>query len=176
MQNEKFVQDVLDFNKNAVKMSFDALATYSDQATKVANQLLENAPLVPEEAQKALDSFVKQNQKAQSNLKTCVETGLEIDWTSTEAPQKGLEAVESYYNSACTQVSAIQKETADLLKKSSDKLPKEAQPVVDFWNQAFTSNFEMVQGFVSQNFEFAKKVMATGAAAAPKATAKAATK
>jgi hypothetical protein len=101
-----------------------------------------------------------------------VEAGLEIDWTSKEAPAKGLEAVESFYSSACSQAGEIQKETEELLKKTSDQLPKEAQPVVEFWNQALNSNFQIFQGFVTQNFEFAKKVLSDVSAEAPKTAAK----
>ena len=172
MDNKKINQDILDFNKNAVKMSFEALSSCSDQTAKAADQLLGALPNVPEEAKKAVGIFIKENQKAQSNLRNCVEAGLEIDWNSKEAPAKGLEAVESFYSSACSQAGEIQKETKELLKKTSDQLPKEAQPVVEFWNQALNSNFQIFQGVVTQNFEFAKKVLSDASAETPKTAAK----
>ena len=175
MQNEKTTQEVLDFNKNAVKMSFDALNTFSDQTAKAADQLLGSVPNVPEESKKAVDTFFKENQKGLTTLKNSVEAGLEIDWTSKEAPVKGLEAMESYYNSAVSQACAMQEETKAVFNKASEQLPKEVKPVVEFWNQALNSNFSSFQGFVSQNFEMAKKVLGAVSVEAPKA-AKAASK
>ena len=176
MQDQKIAQEILDFNKNAVKMSFDALSSFSDQTVKATDQLLEAIPNVPEEGKKVVDLFFKENQKGLTTLRKCMETSQDVDWTSQEAPVKGIEAMESFYNSAFSQASAIQKETKELFKKTSEQLPKEAKPVVDFWNQALNSNFQIFQSFVTKNFEMAKKVMADVPAEAPKAAAKAATK
>jgi hypothetical protein len=176
MQKQNFAQDILDFNKNAVKMSCDVISTFSAQAAKTADQILEMTPNVPEEGKKVVDLFFKENQKGLSNLRKCVETGLDVDWTSQEAPVKGIEAMESLYNSAFSQASAIQKETKELFKKTSEQLPKEAKPMVDFWNEALNSNVQIFQSFVTRNFELAKKVMADVAAEAPKAAAKTAAK
>jgi hypothetical protein len=175
MQNEKIAQEVLDFNKNAVKMSFDALNSFSDQTVKAADQLLGSVPNVPEEGKKAVGTFFKENQKGLTSLRNSVEAGLEIDWTTKEAPAKGLEAMESFYNSAFSQASAVQEETKALFNKTSEQLPKEVKPVVEFWNQALNSNIQIFQGFVTKNFEFAKKILADVAVEAPKA-AKAAAK
>ncbi len=175
MKNQKIAQEILDFNKNAVKMSFDALSSFSDQTAKAADQFLGATPNIPADGKKAFGTFIKENQTAQTNLKNCVEAGLEIDWTTMKAPVKGLEAMESFYNSAFSQAIAIQKETKELLKKTTEQLPKEAKPVVEFWNDAFNSNFQIFQSFVTQNFEVAKKVLANVSAEAPKA-AKAASK
>jgi len=176
MQKQNGTQEILDYNKNAVKMGFEVLSTVSTQAAKTADQILGATPNVPEEGKKVVDLLFKENQKGLANQKKCVETGLEIDWTSQNAPVKGLEALESLCNSAFSQADAIQKETKELFKKATDLLPKEVQPVVDFWNEARTSNSQIFQNFVSKNFELVKKVMADLAAAAPKAEAKAATK
>ena len=175
MQNEKIAQDILDFNKNAVKTSFEALNSFSDQTAKAADQLMGAVPNVPEEGKKAVGTFFKENQKGLTNLKKSVEAGLEIDLTSKDAPVKGIEVMESFYNSAFGQASAIQKEAVELFAKTSEQLPKEVKPVVEFWNQALNSNVQIFQGLVTKNFEFAKKVLADVAVAAPKA-AKAAAK
>jgi len=164
MQNEKIAQDILNFNKNAVKMSFDALSSFSDQTAKAAELLLGSLPNVPEESKKAVGSFYKESQKSLTSLKTCVEAGLAIDWTAKDAGVKSLELMEKQYNNACTQAGAQQKEAKDLFKKSSEQLPKEAKPVVDFWTDALNSNFQMFQGIVTKNFEFAKKVLVDVAA------------
>ena len=169
MQNEKIIQDIVDFNKNTVKMSFEALGTFYDQTAKAADQLLGATPYVPEEGKKAFNLFIKENQKVQANVKNFVETSIEIDWTSKDAPVKSLEAMETLYNSAFSQSNAIQKETKDLLKKTTEQLPKEAKPVVDFWNEALNSNFQIFQSFMTKNFDFAKKGLKDVTAEAPKA-------
>ncbi len=170
MQNEKIAQDILDFNKNAVKTSFEALSSFSDQTAKAADQLMGAVPNVPEEGKKAVGTFFKENQKGLTNLQKSVEAGLEIDLTSKDAPVKGIEVMESFYNSAFTQASAIQKDAVELFTKTSEQLPKEVKPVVEFWNQALNSNVQIFQGLVTKNFEFAKKVLADVAVEAPKAT------
>ncbi len=170
MQNEKIAQDILDFNKNAVKTSFEALNSFSDQTAKAADQLMGAVPNVPEEGKKAVGTFFKENQKGLNNLQKSVEAGLEIDLTSKDAPVKGIEIMESFYNDAFGQASAMQKEAVELFTKTSEQLPKEVKPVVEFWNQALNSNVQIFQGLVTKNFEFAKKVMADAAVAAPKAT------
>ena len=172
MTNEKITQDILDFNKNAVKMSFDALSSFTEQSAKVAGQLLASVPNVPEEGKKAVSIFFKENQKGLTTLKSSVDAGLAIDWTEQDAPLKSIEAMESFYSSAFSQAGAIQKETKDLFKKSSEQLPKEAKPVVDFWSDALNSNFQNFQNIVTKNFELAKKVLADVAAEAPKSAAK----
>lgn len=169
MQNEKIIQDIIDFNKNTVKMSFEALGTFYDQTAKAADHLLDATPYVPEEGKKAFNLFIKENQKVQANVKKFVETSIEIDWTAKDAPVKSLEAMESLYNSAFSQSNAIQKETKDLLKKTTEQLPKEAKPVVDFWNEALNSNFQIFQSFMTKNFDFAKKGLNDVATEAPKA-------
>ena len=175
MQNEKIAQDILDFNKNAVKTSFETISSFSDQTAKATDQLMGAVPNVPEEGKKAVGTFFKENQKGLTNLQNAVEAGLEIDLTSKDAPVKGIDVMESFYNSAFSQASAIQKESVALFTKTSDQLPKEVKPVVEFWSQALNSNVEIFQGLVTKNFEFAKKVLADVAVAAPKA-AKAAAK
>jgi len=169
MQNEKIIQDIVDFNKNTVKMSFEALGTFYDQTAKAADQLLAATPYVPEEGKKAFNLFIKENQKVQANVKNFVETSIEIDWTAKDATTKGLEAMETLYNSAFSQSSTIQKETKDLLKKTTEQLPKEAKPVVDFWNEALNSNFQIFQSFMTKNFDFAKNGLKNVATEAPKA-------
>ena len=176
MKNQKTAQEIVDFNKNALKMSFDALSSFSNQTAKAAEQLLGSVPNVPEEGKNAIDTFFKQNQKGLTSLKNSVEAGLDIDWTAKDAPVKGIEAMESFYNSAISQACTVQDETNVLFSKTSEQLPKEVKPVVEFWNQALNSNFQIFQGLVSKNFELAKKVMTDVTVETSKAAAKAATK
>ena len=52
MTKQNVAQEILDFNKKAVKESFEALSTISSQAAKTANQILEATTNVPEEGKK----------------------------------------------------------------------------------------------------------------------------
>lgn len=176
MQKQNGTQEILDHNKNTAKLGFEVLNTVSNQAAKTAEQILGATPNVSEEAKKVVALFFKENQKGLANQKNYVETGLEIDWTSPNAPVKGLEALENLYNNAFSQVGAIQKETRELLKKSTELLPKEAQPVVDFWTETLNSNYQLFQNLVTKNFELAKKVLGDWAAEAQKTEAKTAAK
>ncbi|MEI6213110.1 MAG: hypothetical protein WCP10_03305 [Desulfuromonadales bacterium] len=176
MPKQNVAQEILDFNKNAVKESFEALSSISTQAAKAANQILGATPNVPEEGKKAVDQFFKENQKGLSSQRKFIESGLEIDWTSPNASVKGLEAIETLYNSAFSQVGALQKETNELLKKATEQLPKEARPVVDFWNGTLNSNYQSFQNLVTSNFALARKVMGDLAAEAPKTETKSSTK
>jgi hypothetical protein len=176
MQKQNGTQEILDYNKNAVKMGFEVLSSVSSQAAKTAEQVLAATPNVPEEGKKVVAHFFKENQKGLTTQRKFVETGLEIDWTSPNAPVRSLEAIESLYTSACCQVDAMQKETKELLKTTTGLLPKEAKPVVDFWNEALNSNYQLFQGLVTKNFELTKKILVGLAAETPKAEAKAATK
>lgn len=174
MQNQKIAQEILGFNKNAVKMSFDALSSFSDQAAKSADQFLGAVPCIPEEGKEAVGIFFKENQKGLTSLRACVEAGLEIDWTTKEAPAKGLEAMESLCNDAFSQAAEIKKESRGLAEKATKQLPKEAKPFVEFWSEALDNGFQIFQGYVSKNFELAKKILADVSVEAPKAEAKAA--
>jgi hypothetical protein len=176
MSNEKITQDILDFNKNAIKMSFDALSSFTEQSAKAADQILGTVTNLPEEGKKAVDLFFKENQKGLASLKSSVDAGLDINWTEQEAPLKSLEAMEDFYSNAFTQAGSIQKETKALFKKTTDQLPKEAKPVVDFWTDAFNSNFQNFQSIVTKNFELAKKVLKDVAVDAPKSAAAKASK
>lgn len=176
MKKQDVVQEILSFNKNAVKEGFEALSTMTNQAAKAASQILGATPNVPEEGKKAVDLFFKENQKGLSTQRKFVESSLEIDWSNPNAPVKGLEAIENLYDSAFSQVGALQKETKELLKKATEQLPKEAKPVVDFWTETLNSNYQIFQSLVTKNFELAKKVVGDLAAEAPKAESKTANK
>ena len=174
MLTQNFTQGILDYNKNVAKMSCSILGSFSDQAAKTSGQILEMTPNIPEEGKKVVDIFFKENQKGLTNLRKCVETSLDIDWTSHEAVGNGLEVMESFYNSTINQTTAIQNEAKQLFKKTSDQLPNEAKPIVECLNESFNSNFQIFQNFVTKNFALAQKVMADVVDVAPKAASKAA--
>lgn len=159
METPNFSKEILAFNKNAIKMSFDALSTFSGQAASATDSLLSATPSVPEEGKKAVSIYFKEGQKSLASLKTHVESGLELDWTAKDAPVKNLAVLEDFYNDAFSQAVEIKKETKALVEKATKNLPKEAKSIVDFWSESANSGFEFFQTYVTKNFELAKKTL-----------------
>lgn len=173
METTNFSSETLAFNKNALKMSFDALSAFSGQAAVAADAVLAANPSVPEEGKKIVSTYFKENQKGLDNLKKQIEGGLELDWTAKDAPVKSLEAAESFYKNAFSQAAVINKETNKLVEKATAQLPKEAKNLVDFWSESFNNSFEMFQNYVNKNFEYAKKVTTDAFVVAPAFASKA---
>lgn len=159
METPNFNKENLAFNKNAIKMGFDALSAFTAQAAVASDFLLAATPSVPEEGKKAVSIFFKESQKGLDHLKTHVEKSLEFDWAAKNAPVKNLEAMESFCNEAFSQADEIKKETKALTEKATKQLPKEAKPLVDLWNESVNNGFEFFKSFVNKNFELAKKAM-----------------
>lgn len=174
METPNFNKEILAFNKNAVKMSFDALNAFSSQAAVAAEYLMGIAPYIPEEGKKAVGFSFKENQKGLANLKKYVESGMELDWTTKDAPVKSLDAIESFYKDAFSQAVEIKKEARILAEKATKQLPREAKSIVDFWSDSVNGGFEIFQNYMTKNFELAKKIMADVAVAAPATEQKAA--
>jgi hypothetical protein len=174
METPNFSKEILAFNKNAIKMSFDALSAFSGQAAVATDSLLGATPSVPEDGKKAVNSCLKEGQKGLASLKKHVESSLELDWTSKDAPVKNLDAMEAFCKDAFSQAVEIKKETKALVEKASKQLPKEAKSIVDFWNDSFNNGFELFQSYVNKNFELARKAMTDVSVVTPAAGSKAA--
>ncbi|WP_306532822.1 hypothetical protein [Geobacter sp.] len=174
MEAQNFNKEILAFNKNVIKMSFDALSAFSGQAAVATDTLLGTIPSVPEEGKKAVSIYFKQGQKGLASLKKHAESGLELDWTAKDAPVKNLEAMEAFCKDAFSQAVEIRNETKVLVEKATKQLPKEAKSIVDFWNDSVNSGFETFQSCVNKNFELAKKIMADVSVVVPTAEPKAA--
>jgi hypothetical protein len=157
------------FNKNAIKMSFDALSAISNQVAVATDTFLGATPAVPSEWKKVVNTYVKESQKGLVSLKKGVESGLELDWSAKDASVKAIDAIESFYKEALSQVVEIKKETSSLTETTSKNLPKEAKSIVAFWNESFNQGFESFQSFVDKNFALAKKVTSNALIAEPKA-------
>ena len=175
METLNFNKEILAFNKNAIKMSFDALSAFSGQAAVATDFLLGATPVVPEEGKKAVSIYFKESQKGLASLKKQVEIGLELDWTAKDAPVKNLDAMETFCKDAFSQAAEIKKETKALVEKATKQLPKEAKTIVDFWNESFNTGFDFFQSYVNKNFELARKVV-TDVSVATSATEPKATK
>lgn len=158
METPNSNKQILAFNKNAIKMSFEALSAFSSQAATATESLLGSNPSVPEEGKKAVSIYLKEGQKGLANLGKLVESELDLDWTTKDAPLKNLDLLENFYKDAFSQAIEIRKETKDLAEKAK-QLPKEAKSVVDFWNDSFNNGFEFLQSYVDKNFDLARKVM-----------------
>ncbi|MEI6213120.1 MAG: hypothetical protein WCP10_03355 [Desulfuromonadales bacterium] len=174
METTNFSKKNLAFNKSALSTGFDALNALSDQAVAATDAILTAVPSVPEEGKKAVNTYVKESQKALINLKKHLETGLEIDLTAKDAPVKSLEALENFSKDAFSQAAVFNKETKTLIETATKQLPKEAKAIINFWNESFSFGFESFQGYVNNNFALAKKVAADVFVVAPVAPSKAA--
>jgi hypothetical protein len=169
MQTTNFAKELLNFNKDIVKISFDTLTNISSQAAQMTDSCFELAPYLPEEGKKVVGLYVKESQKSLASVRKHIEKGLEIDWTSKETPAKGLETLESFCNNAFSQASDIKKETKGLFDKTVKQLPKESKPLVDLWIEAVNSGFDIFEGCVKKNFELAQEILASVSAESGKA-------
>lgn len=172
METPNFSKEILAFNKNAIKMGFDALNTFSGQAAVATDSFLGATPSVPEEGKKVVSIYFKESQKGLASLKKHLESGLELDLTAKDAPVKSLEAMESFCKDAFGQAVEIKKETKALVENATKQLPKEAKILVEFWSESFSSGFEFFQSYVNKNFALAKKSIADASACAPAAEQK----
>ena len=174
MEAQDFAKQMVDFNKNAVKVSFDTVSAFSGQAAKLADSLYGIVPDAPKEGKKAVDAFFKEHQKGLNSLQKYVESNLDLDWSTVEASTKSLEALEQYSKEAFNQAGDIKKETKSLIEKATEQLPQEAKPLVNLWNDAINNGFELFQDNVNKSFELSKKIFADVTAEKAGAKAKAA--
>lgn len=174
METPNFNKEILAVNKNAIKMSVDALNTLSGQAASATDSLLGATPSVPEEGKKAVSIYFKEGQKSLASLKSHVEKSLELDWTAKDAAVKNLAVMEDFYKDAFSQAVEIKKETKELVEKATKNLPKEAKSLVDFWSESANNGFEFFQSYVTKNFELARKAMTDISVVTPSSVLKAA--
>lgn len=160
MVTQDFAKQIVDFNKNAVKVSFDTVNTFSGQAAKLTDSLFGIVPNVPAEGKQAVDNFFKAQQKGINSLESYVNSNLDLDWTTTEASAKSLETLEQFCKDAFTQAGDIKKETKSLIEKATEQLPQEAKPLVELWNDALNNGFDDFQSNVTKSFELSKKILA----------------
>lgn len=169
-----FNKETVEFSKNVINVSFDAINAVSGQASVTADSFLAAVPSVPEEGKKIVSTYFKESKKALVNLKKHLETGLDLDLSAKDAPVKSLEAIESFCKDAFSQAADIRNETKSLVEKATKDLPKEAKMIVNFWNDSFNFGFDSFQTYVNKNFEFAKKITTDAFTVAPAVQAKAA--
>ena len=173
MEAKEFTKQIVDFNKNAAKISFDTISAFSGQAAKLTNSLIDIVPNVPEEVKKANDMVFKEQQKALNNLEGYVQGQLDIDWTSEDAPLKSIDVLQKFSTQAFAQAENIKKESKQLTDKATEQLPEEAKPLVTIWNDAINSGFSLFQDSLNKSYELSKELLTKEAAAKADAKAKA---
>ena len=176
MKTQDFAKQIVDFNKNAAKMGFDTISAFSGQAAKLTNSLIGMVPNVPEEGKKATAQLFDEQQKSLNNLQGFVEGQLDLDWTSQDTPAKSFAALEQFSKQAFAQVDDIKKESQGLAAKATEQLPKEAKPLVDFWNDAINNGFTQFQDTLNKSIEISKELLATASVVTTDAKAKATSK
>ncbi len=159
MESKDFAKQIVEFNKSAAKIGFDTINAFSDQAAKLTDSLIGVVPNVPEEGKKAANMLFEVQQRSLNNLQSYVEEQLDLDWTSQDAPAKSIQALENFSKQAFAQAEDIKKESNELAGKATEQLPKEAKPLVDFWNEAINNGFSLFQDSVSKSFEISKQLL-----------------
>jgi hypothetical protein len=173
MEAKEFTKQIVDFNKNAAKISFDTISAFSSQAAKLTNSLIDIVPNVPEEVKKTTDMVFKEQQKALTNLEGYVQGQLDIDWTSDEAPSKSIDVLQKFSSQAFAQAETIKKESKQMADKATEQLPEEAKPLVTIWNDAINNGFSLFQDSLNKSFDLSKELLNKQAAAKADTKAKA---
>lgn len=160
MVTQDFAKQIIDFNKDAAKIGFHTISTFSGQAALMTDSLIGIIPNFPEEGKKAANQLFKEQQKALNTLRDYVEGQLDLDWTGQDAPVKSIDALEQFCKQVFTQTDDIKKESKELVNKVTDQLPKEAKPLVDLWNDAINSGFTLFQDSLNKSFDLSKQLLA----------------
>lgn len=176
MEAQDFTKQIVDFNKNAAKIGFDTISAFSGQAAKLTDSLISIVPNVPEEGKKAATLLFEEQQKSLNNLQGYVEGQLDLDWTSQDTPAKSIEVLEKFSKQAFAQADDIKKESKGLADKATEQLPKEAKPLVEFWNDAINNGFSLFQDSLTKSFELSKELLANESVVKSDAKAKTASK
>ncbi len=169
MQTINYYGHVLDFYKNAVNTSFDALITFTAQSATSTEKILETVPSFPEEGKKIASIYFGESQRSLAILRKHVESTLELDWTDKDAPLKSLETMEAFGKDVFKESAEIQKEMQPLVDKATEQLPKEAKEIIELSNKVVNSGSENLQESVTKSFKTAKKTLTDVSATGKKA-------
>lgn len=159
MEPKDYTKQIVDFNKNAAKIGFDTIIAFSGQAAKLTDSLVNAVPNVPEEVKKTNDMFFKEQQKSLKNLQSYVDGQLSVDWTSQDAPAKSIEVLEQFSKQAFSQADGIKNESKKLTEKATAKMPEEAKPLFNIWNDAINSSLSLFQDSLNKSLELSKELM-----------------
>jgi len=165
MEAKDFAKQIVDFNKSAAKIGFDTISSFSGQAAKLTDSLIDIVPNAPADVKKATALYFAEQNKALNSLQGYVEGQLNIDWTSQDAPAKSIEVLEQFSKQALTQAENIKKESKKLADKTTEQLPKEVKPLVNIWNDAINNSVSLFQDSLSKSFEISKDLLAKNEAA-----------
>ncbi|HMB16908.1 MAG TPA: hypothetical protein VKN62_11400 [Pelovirga sp.] len=160
MDTKDFNKQIVDFNKNAAKIGFETMSAFSSQAAKLTDSLIAIMPNVPTEVKNGTDLLFKDQQKSLNNLQSYVDGQLNVDWTSETAPAKSVEVLEQFSKNVFAQAEVIKKESKKLADKTTEKLPKEALPLVGIWNDAINNGFSLFQDSLNKSLDLSKELLA----------------
>ena len=77
MEPMKFAKQNIDLQKNMFNNIYDAMITYQEQAEKMANTFLDQAPWLPEDGKKAINEVVKTYNKGCKDYKKMINDGFD---------------------------------------------------------------------------------------------------
>lgn len=160
MEPKDFAKQIVDFNKNAAKISFETMSAFSGQTAKLTDSVIAIMPNVPAEVKSGTDQLFKEQQKSLNNLQSYVDAQLDVDWTSEDAPAKSVEVLEQFSKKAFAQAEGIKKESKKMADKTTENLPKEALPLVGIWNDAVNNGFSLFQDSLNKSLELSKELLA----------------
>jgi polyhydroxyalkanoate synthesis regulator phasin len=88
MDPKELTKQMIDFNKTAFDNTFNALNIVQEQTEKVANMLVEQTPLFPQEGKKAVNDWVKTYKKGMDDFKASVDEGYKKMYSFLDKPGK----------------------------------------------------------------------------------------
>jgi cytochrome c5 len=75
MEQQRFVKQAVDFQRNAFTNAFQAVVQVQDQVEQTSNAMLEQANLIPEEGKKAIGEWAEGFKKGREAYKNAVLEG-----------------------------------------------------------------------------------------------------
>ena len=77
MQVTKTANQMIDFQKTMFNNGFNTMVMFQDQAEKMSNSLMDQAPWVPEEGKKAVTQWVNAFKEGRENFKKTIDEGFD---------------------------------------------------------------------------------------------------
>ncbi|MFZ5569615.1 MAG: hypothetical protein ACOZF0_04385 [Thermodesulfobacteriota bacterium] len=75
MDQQKFIKQSIDFNKNVFNNLFNAAVMFQDQAERVSRTFLDQVTWIPEEGKSLVNEWIEAYKKERENYKTKAEAG-----------------------------------------------------------------------------------------------------
>jgi hypothetical protein len=75
MENQKFIKQAVDFQRNAFNNAFQAVVLFQDQTERATKTILDQANLVPEEGKNLIGTWTENYKKGLNQYKEAVDAG-----------------------------------------------------------------------------------------------------